>query len=87
MSSLLERGLIVTIRGVICQGATSPPAADRQAIGIGGYVFQASRRDSRPATGGGVSLDTGIAIRGLVRAAAGAGLAAKYGAGSDPAKA
>ncbi|HEY1710781.1 MAG TPA: 3-(cis-5,6-dihydroxycyclohexa-1,3-dien-1-yl)propanoate dehydrogenase [Rhizomicrobium sp.] len=47
----------------------------------GGYVFLASRRDSRPATGGVVKLDTGIAIRGIGRAAAGGGLAAKYGAG------
>jgi NAD(P)-dependent dehydrogenase (short-subunit alcohol dehydrogenase family) len=48
----------------------------------GGYVFLASRRDSRPATGGVVSLDAGIAVRGIGRVAAGAGLAAKYGAGS-----
>jgi cis-2,3-dihydrobiphenyl-2,3-diol dehydrogenase len=53
----------------------------------GGYVFLASRRDSRPATGGVLSLDTGIAVRGIGRASAGAGLAAKYGAGSDSAKA
>jgi len=51
----------------------------------GGYVFLASRRDSRPATGGVLSLDTGIAVRGIGRASAGAGLAAKYGAGSNPA--
>ena len=47
----------------------------------GGYVFLASRRDSRPATGGVLSLDTGIAVRGMGRASAGGGLAAKYGAG------
>lgn len=47
----------------------------------GGYVFLASRRDSRPATGGVLSLDTGIAIRGIGRASAGGKLAAKYGAG------
>ena len=46
----------------------------------GAYVFLASRRDSRPATGGVVSLDTGIAIRGIGRASAGKGLAEKYGA-------
>jgi cis-2,3-dihydrobiphenyl-2,3-diol dehydrogenase len=46
----------------------------------GAYVFLASRRDSRPATGGVVSLDTGIAIRGIGRASAGAKLAEKYGA-------
>ncbi len=44
----------------------------------GGYVFLASRRDSKPATGGVLSLDTGIAVRGLGRAAAGGGLGAKY---------
>ncbi len=44
----------------------------------GGYVFLASRRDSRPATGGVLSLDTGIAVRGMGRASAGGGLAAKY---------
>ncbi|HTX47952.1 MAG TPA: 3-(cis-5,6-dihydroxycyclohexa-1,3-dien-1-yl)propanoate dehydrogenase [Caulobacteraceae bacterium] len=52
----------------------------------GGYVFLASRRDSRPATGGVLSLDAGIAVRGIGRVSAGAKLAAKYGAGSDPAK-
>jgi NAD(P)-dependent dehydrogenase (short-subunit alcohol dehydrogenase family) len=51
----------------------------------GGYVFLASRRDSRPATGGVVSLDTGIAVRGIGRTSAGGGLAAKYGA--EPGKA
>ena len=44
----------------------------------GGYVFLASRRDSRPATGGVVSLDTGIAVRGVGRVSAGSGLSAKY---------
>lgn len=44
----------------------------------GGYVFLASRRESRPATGGVLSLDAGIAVRGIGRAAAGGGLAAKY---------
>jgi cis-2,3-dihydrobiphenyl-2,3-diol dehydrogenase len=46
----------------------------------GGFVFLASRRDSRPATGGVVSLDAGVAVRGIGRVAAGGGLAAKYGA-------
>jgi len=45
----------------------------------GGYVFLASRRDARPATGGVVSLDAGIAVRGIGRAAAGGRLAEKYG--------
>jgi NAD(P)-dependent dehydrogenase (short-subunit alcohol dehydrogenase family) len=44
----------------------------------GGYVFLASRRDSRPATGGVLKLDTGIAVRGIGRTAAGGGLAEKY---------
>lgn len=44
----------------------------------GGYVFLASRRDSRPATGGVLSLDAGIAVRGIGRTAAGGGLAARY---------
>jgi cis-2,3-dihydrobiphenyl-2,3-diol dehydrogenase len=45
----------------------------------GGFLFLASRRDSRPATGSVVSLDTGVAVRGIGRAAAGGGLVAKYG--------
>ncbi|WP_293902584.1 3-(cis-5,6-dihydroxycyclohexa-1,3-dien-1-yl)propanoate dehydrogenase [Phenylobacterium sp.] len=45
----------------------------------GGYVFLASRRDSRPATGGVVKLDAGIAVRGIGRASAGGGLHEKYG--------
>ena len=50
----------------------------------GGYVFLASRRDSRPATGGVLSLDSGIAVRGVGRVSGGAKLAEKYGAaGSD----
>ncbi len=47
----------------------------------GGYVFLASRRDARPATGGVLKLDTGIAVRGIGRTNAGGGLAAKYGSG------
>jgi NAD(P)-dependent dehydrogenase (short-subunit alcohol dehydrogenase family) len=50
----------------------------------GGFVFLASRRDSRPATGGVVSLDTGIAVRGIGRTSAGGGLAAKYLAPEEP---
>jgi cis-2,3-dihydrobiphenyl-2,3-diol dehydrogenase len=45
----------------------------------GGYVFLAARRDSRPATGGVLKLDAGIAIRGIGRPSAGGGLTAKYG--------
>ena len=44
----------------------------------GGYVFLASRRDSRPATGGVLNLDSGIGARGIGRVAGGARLAAKY---------
>jgi cis-2,3-dihydrobiphenyl-2,3-diol dehydrogenase len=44
----------------------------------GGYVFLASRRDSRPATGGVLKLDTGIAVRGIGRVSGGGGLKAKY---------
>ena len=44
----------------------------------GAYVFLASRRDSLPATGGVVSMDTGIAARGIGRAFAGGDLVAKY---------
>ena len=47
----------------------------------GGYVFLASREDSRPATGGVLSLDTGIAVRGIGRVSGGRGLAEKYRAG------
>jgi len=46
----------------------------------GAYVFLASRRDSRPATGGVLTLDTGIAVRGIGRVAAGQGLVAKHAA-------
>ena len=45
----------------------------------GGFAFLASRRDSRPATGGVLKLDAGIAIRGIGRASAGGKLAEKYG--------
>ncbi len=44
----------------------------------GGYVFLASRRDARPATGGVLNLDSGIGVRGIGRVAGGARLAAKY---------
>jgi NAD(P)-dependent dehydrogenase (short-subunit alcohol dehydrogenase family) len=46
----------------------------------GGYVLLASRRDNRAATGGVVSLDTGIAARGIGLPAIGASLATKYDA-------
>ncbi len=46
----------------------------------GGYAFLASRRDSRPATGGVLKLDAGIAVRGIGRISAGGGVAAKYAA-------
>ena len=49
----------------------------------GAYVFLASRRDARPATGGVISLDSGIGARGVGRVAGGAKLAGKYGAGAD----
>ena len=46
----------------------------------GGYVFLASRRDARPATGGVLNLDSGIGARGIgARVAGGGKLAAKYG--------
>ncbi len=53
------------------------PSADEYA---GAYVMLASRRDNRAATGGVVSLDAGIAIRGIGRPAMGSYLADKYGA-------
>ena len=59
-----------------------PAAADY----AGGYVFLASRRDSRPATGGVLSLDSGIAVRGIGRVSGGGRLAAKYAAGDAPAE-
>jgi cis-2,3-dihydrobiphenyl-2,3-diol dehydrogenase len=46
----------------------------------GAYVFLASRRDARPATGGVIKLDSGIGVRGLGRVAGGGRLAEKYGA-------
>jgi len=45
----------------------------------GAFVFLASRRDNLAATGGVVSLDAGIAVRGLGRTAGGGKLAGKYG--------
>jgi cis-2,3-dihydrobiphenyl-2,3-diol dehydrogenase len=51
----------------------------------GGYVFLATRRDSRPATGGVLNLDSGIGVRGIGRPAAGAKLAAKYAAPQEKA--
>jgi len=48
----------------------------------GGYVFLASRADSRPATGGVLKLDAGIAVRGIGRTSAGGGLADKYASGA-----
>ena len=48
----------------------------------GGYVFLASRRDSRPATGGVLALDAGIAVRGIGRTSGGGRLAEKYGRGA-----
>jgi NAD(P)-dependent dehydrogenase (short-subunit alcohol dehydrogenase family) len=45
----------------------------------GAFVFLASRRDHLAATGGVISLDAGIAVRGLGRTAGGGKLAAKYG--------
>lgn len=48
----------------------------------GGFVFLASRRDSRPATGGVLKLDAGIAVRGIGRTSAGSRLAEKYAAKS-----
>lgn len=52
------------------------PAAEDYA---GAYVALASRRDNRAATGGVISLDAGIAVRGIGQPSLGAGLAAKYG--------
>ena len=50
----------------------------------GGYVFLASRRDARPATGGVLNLDSGIGARGIgARVAGGGRLAGKYGAPSE----
>jgi len=60
-----------------------PAAADY----AGGYVFLASRRDSRPATGGVLKLDAGIAVRGIGRVSGGARLSAKYAARHAPADA
>lgn len=44
----------------------------------GAYVMLASRRDNRAATGGVISLDTGIAIRGIGAMGLGASLTQKY---------
>ena len=51
----------------------------------GGYVFLTTRRDSRPATGSVVNLDSGIGVRGIGRTAGGAKLAAKYAAKQEKA--
>jgi cis-2,3-dihydrobiphenyl-2,3-diol dehydrogenase len=61
-------------------GGTGPAPPDY----TGAYVFLASRRDARPATGGVLKLDSGIGVRGVGRVAGGGGLAAKYGAGPAP---
>ncbi|HEV2364698.1 MAG TPA: 3-(cis-5,6-dihydroxycyclohexa-1,3-dien-1-yl)propanoate dehydrogenase [Caulobacteraceae bacterium] len=53
----------------------------RPADYAGAYVFLASRRDARPATGAVLKLDTGIGVRGLGRVSGGGKLAAKYGKG------
>ena len=55
-----------------------PAAADY----AGAFVFLASRRDARPATGGVINLDSGIGVRGVGRVAGGAKLAGKYA--TDP---
>ena len=44
----------------------------------GAYVFLASRRDNRGATGGVINVDAGISVRGIGRASAGGNLAEKY---------
>ena len=77
-----------SIASIGLSGAAGPNVplgkVPRTADYAGGYVFLASRRDSRPATGGVLALDSGIAVRGIGRAAGGGGLAAKYGApGAD----
>lgn len=63
--------------------AVAPPAlplgrVPAPAEYAGSYVYFASRRDSAPATGGVLICETGIGVRGIGTAAAGAGLAAKY---------
>jgi cis-2,3-dihydrobiphenyl-2,3-diol dehydrogenase len=45
----------------------------------GAFVFLASRRDNLAATGGVISVDAGIGVRGLGRTAGGGKLAEKYG--------
>lgn len=52
----------------------------------GAYVFLASRRDSRPATGGVLKMDAGIAVRGIGQVSAGQGLVAKHAAASTAAE-
>jgi NAD(P)-dependent dehydrogenase (short-subunit alcohol dehydrogenase family) len=51
------------------------PAASDYA---GAFVFLASRRDSRPATGGVIMLDTGVSVRGMGSISGGDRLAEKY---------
>ncbi|MBS0411502.1 MAG: 3-(cis-5,6-dihydroxycyclohexa-1,3-dien-1-yl)propanoate dehydrogenase [Proteobacteria bacterium] len=72
--SIGDIGLAATAGPAVPLGRV--PAPEEYA---GGYVFLASRRDSRPATGGVLKLDAGIAVRGVGRTAAGGGLAKKYG--------
>lgn len=49
----------------------------------GAYVMLVSRRDNRAATGGVISLDAGIAVRGIGATSAGSHLAKKYGPGIE----
>ncbi len=62
-------------------GPNVPLGVPATADYAGGYVFLASRRDSRPATGGVLKLDAGIGVRGIGRASGGGKLADKYRAG------
>jgi cis-2,3-dihydrobiphenyl-2,3-diol dehydrogenase len=73
--SISSIGLAANAAGNVPLGIVPTPADY-----AGGFLFLASRRDSRPATGSVVVLDTGVAVRGMGRIAGGGGLAAKYAA-------
>ncbi|MEQ9143983.1 MAG: 3-(cis-5,6-dihydroxycyclohexa-1,3-dien-1-yl)propanoate dehydrogenase [Parvibaculaceae bacterium] len=51
----------------------------------GAYVYYASRRDNIPATGGVLSCETGIAVRGISSVNGGTELAEKYGSNGESA--
>lgn len=76
---MAERAISSVNLSVVAAPAIPLASVPSPADYAGGFVFLASRRDNRAATGSVLSLDTGIAVRGIGRTAAGSELAKKYG--------